>query len=143
MQDWLWPLEPPENGQYKHALRLINALDPLLRDLPHVDACGKRAVAHHCIAIRAHHIRGFRNLRTTRSVFRRSIAMAENVAREFAETGAARAKETFGKVQAAAEESTKVMEQAVSTASKGAADFNSHLLDIAQKNMNAAFDLAR
>jgi phasin len=69
--------------------------------------------------------------------------MAENVAREFAETGAARAKETFGKVQAAAEESTKVMEQAVSTASKGAADFNSHLLDIAQKNMNAAFDLAR
>jgi phasin len=69
--------------------------------------------------------------------------MQENVAREFAEKGAAHAKETYGKVQAAAEETTKVMEHAVSTASKGAADFNSQLLEIAQKNMNAAFDLAR
>ena len=69
--------------------------------------------------------------------------MTENVAREFAEKGADRAKETYGKVQAAAEETAKVMEQTVSTASKGAADFNSHLLEIAQENMNAAFDFAR
>jgi len=69
--------------------------------------------------------------------------MTENVAREFAEKGADRAKETYGKVQAAAEETAKVMEQTASTASKGAADFNSHLLEIAQENMNAAFDFAR
>ena len=69
--------------------------------------------------------------------------MTENVAREFAETSTARAKETYGKAQAAVKESTEVMEQTLSTASKGAADFNSHLLDVAQKNMNATFDLAR
>jgi phasin len=68
--------------------------------------------------------------------------MTENVAREFAEKGVAQAKETYGKVQAAAQETTKVMEQTVSTASKGAADFNSYLLGIAQENLNAAFDFA-
>ena len=35
------------------------------------------------------------------------------------------------------------MEQTYSTASKGAADFNLHLLEIAQENTNAAFDFAR
>jgi phasin len=69
--------------------------------------------------------------------------MAENVAREFAEKSAARAKDTYGKAQAAAEETTKVMERSYSTASKGAADFNLHLLEMAQENMNAAFDFAR
>ena len=69
--------------------------------------------------------------------------MAENVAREFAEKSAERVKDTYGKVQAAAEETTKVMERTYSTASKGAADFNLHLLEIAQVNTNAAFDFAR
>jgi phasin len=69
--------------------------------------------------------------------------MTENEAREFTEKTAARAKETYGKVQAAAKESTEVMEQILSTASRGAADFNSHLLEITQENMNAAFDFAR
>ena len=69
--------------------------------------------------------------------------MTENVAREFAEKTAARAKDTYGKAQAAAEETTKVMERSYSTASKGAADFNLHLLEMAQTNMNAAFDFAR
>jgi phasin len=69
--------------------------------------------------------------------------MRENVAREFAEKSAERVKDTYGKVQAAAEESTKVMERTYSTASKGAVDFNLHLLEIAQENMNAAFDFAR
>jgi hypothetical protein len=35
------------------------------------------------------------------------------------------------------------VEQTYSAASKGAADFNLHLLDITQANMNAAFDFAR
>ena len=69
--------------------------------------------------------------------------MTENVAREFAEKSAERVKDTYGKVQAAAEETTKVMERTYSTASKGAVDFNLHLLEIAQENMNAAFDVAR
>jgi phasin len=69
--------------------------------------------------------------------------MTENAAREFAEKTAARAKETYGKTQAAAEETSKIMERSYSTASKGAADFNLHLLEMAQTNMNAAFDFAR
>ncbi len=69
--------------------------------------------------------------------------MTENAVREFAEQGAARAKETYGKAQAVAGETTRVMEQTYSAASKGAADFNLHLLEMAQANMNAAFDFAR
>jgi phasin len=69
--------------------------------------------------------------------------MTENVAREFAEKGAAHAKDAYGKAQATAGQATKVMEQTYSAASKGAADFNLHLLNIAQANMNAAFDFAR
>jgi phasin len=69
--------------------------------------------------------------------------MQENVAREFAEKGSARAREVYGNAQAAAEETTKVMEQTCSAASKGAADFNLQLFNIAQANMNAAFDFAR
>jgi phasin len=69
--------------------------------------------------------------------------MSDNVARDLAEKGAARAKETYGKAQAAARESTETMEQTYSAASKGAADFNLHLLTIAQENMNAAFEFAR
>ena len=37
--------------------------------------------------------------------------MTENVAREFAEKTAARAKETYGKAQAAAEETSMIMER--------------------------------
>ena len=69
--------------------------------------------------------------------------MTENVVRELTEKGAAYAKDTYGKTQAAAGETTKVIEPTLSAASKGAADFNLHLLDIAQANMNAAFDFAR
>jgi phasin len=69
--------------------------------------------------------------------------MTENVAREFAEKSAERVKDTYGKVQAVAEETTKVVERTYSTASKGAADFNLHLLEMAQANMNGAFDFAR
>jgi hypothetical protein len=69
--------------------------------------------------------------------------MPANAAREFNEKGTAYAKDVYGKTQAAAGEATKVMEQTYSAASKRVADFNLHLLDIAQTNINATFDLAR
>ena len=69
--------------------------------------------------------------------------MTENVVRHTAERGAAHAKDAYRRTQEAAGETTKVMEQTYSAASKGAADFNLHLLDITQANMNAAFDFAR
>ena len=69
--------------------------------------------------------------------------MTENVVRHTAERGAAHAKDAYRRTQEAAGETTKVMEQTYSAASKGAADFNLHLLEMAQANMNAAFDFAR
>src|SRR5438093_7979685 len=67
----------------------------------------------------------------------------ENVVRELTAKGAAYGKDTYAKTQAAAGETTKVMQQTYSAASKGVADFNLHLIDIAQANMNAAFDFSR
>ena len=69
--------------------------------------------------------------------------MSENVVRHTAERGAAHAKDASRRTQEAAGETTKVMEQTYSAASKGAADFNLHLIDITQANMNAVFDFAR
>ena len=70
--------------------------------------------------------------------------MTENAVRHTAERGAAHAKDAYRRTQEATRENTKVIEQAFySAASKGAADFNLHLLDITQANMNAAFDFAR
>jgi phasin len=69
--------------------------------------------------------------------------MTENAAREFVEKSTERVKDTYGKVHAAAKENTEVMEHTYSAASKGAADFNRQFLEMAQENMNAAFDFAR
>jgi len=69
--------------------------------------------------------------------------MTENVAREFVEKSAERVKDTYGKAQGAAADTTKLMERTYSTASKGAMDFNLNVLEIAQENMNAAFDFTR
>jgi hypothetical protein len=68
--------------------------------------------------------------------------MPANVVHEFNEKAADYAKDAYGKTQAAAGEAT-LMGQAYSAASKGAADFNLHLLDVAQTNINATFDFAR
>jgi phasin len=52
-------------------------------------------------------------------------------------------KDTNGKVHAAGKETAEVMQHTYSAASKGAAEFNLHFLEMAQENMNAAFDFAR
>jgi phasin len=58
--------------------------------------------------------------------------MTEKVVRQLAERSVA-----------AAEDTKKGMEHAYTTASKGAVDFSLQLIDMAQANMNAAFDFAR
>jgi phasin len=60
------------------------------------------------------------------------VQQTQKVARQFAERGAT-----------VAEETTKDMEQVYASASKGAADFSAKLLDMAQANMNAAFEFSR
>jgi phasin len=69
--------------------------------------------------------------------------MQENVTREFVDKSVESVKDTYGKAQAAAQETTKVMERTFSASTKSASDFNLHFLEITQANMNAAFDFAR
>ena len=49
----------------------------------------------------------------------------------------------FEKSKITAEQGTKVLEQAFSTASKGVAEFNLKLVDLMRSNTEAAFDFAR
>jgi hypothetical protein len=76
--------------------------------------------------------------------------MAENTTRNFAQKAStdikeatADIKDTWEKSKTAARETTKGMEQSYVSATKGTVDFNLKLLDMAQDNMNAAFDFAR
>ena len=60
--------------------------------------------------------------------------------REFAEKGAAQAKDNWDKMKAVHEEASGVLEDSYSNASKGAADYGLKLIDVARANANAAFD---
>jgi phasin len=62
--------------------------------------------------------------------------------REFAEKGVSQAKANWEKVKAATEESTELLENSYTTASKGAADYGVKLIEIGRANANAAFDFA-
>src|SRR6185437_4194337 len=62
--------------------------------------------------------------------------------REFAERGAAQARDTYEKMKAAAEEATDVLETTYSTATRGASDYGLKMIEAARTNTNAAFDFA-
>jgi len=62
--------------------------------------------------------------------------------REFAEKSITQAKEAYDKVKLAAEEATGLLEDTCSTAAKGAADYNTKVLEAARTNVNAIFDFA-
>ncbi|MEM6667033.1 MAG: phasin [Pseudomonadota bacterium] len=70
------------------------------------------------------------------------IAVPDAV-REMAEKSLEQAKDMYSKVKVAAEEATDMMEDTVSTTSKGVADMNLKALDMAKDNMNASFDFAK
>ena len=62
--------------------------------------------------------------------------------REFAEKSIAQAKDAYDKVKLVAEEATGMLEDACSTAVKGAADYNSKVIEAARTNANSIFDFA-
>lgn len=62
--------------------------------------------------------------------------------REFAEKGVSQAKANWEKVKAATEETTDLLEDSYSTASKGTADYGLKMIEIGRANTNAAFDFA-
>lgn len=60
--------------------------------------------------------------------------------REFAEKGVKQAKEGYDKLKAAAEETTDLLENTYTAASKGATEFNMKALEALRANVNASFD---
>jgi phasin len=67
--------------------------------------------------------------------------MPEQV-RAFAEKGVSQAREGYAKLKDAAETHNSTVEAVFSTATKGAAEVSSTLLDMAKANTNAGFDFA-
>ena len=77
-----------------------------------------------------------------RSVFhRRSVPASEQV-RAFAEKGVSTARDGYQKLEAA-ESNNGALEAAYTTASKGAHDYTTRLLDIAKINTESAFGFAQ
>ena len=62
--------------------------------------------------------------------------------REFAEKGVSQARETYEKFKDVAQSSNQTMEAVYSTATKGASDYSSKVIEMARSNTNAAFDVA-
>jgi phasin len=62
---------------------------------------------------------------------------------QFAEHGAAQAKESFQKMSAATAEASNLIQSSCTTATNGAVEYNAKLIEIACANANAAFDYAR
>jgi phasin len=62
--------------------------------------------------------------------------------REFAEKGAAQAKDTYTKIKAATDEASDAFEGAYTTATKGVSSLGLKVLESARANANASFDHA-
>ncbi|WP_413992077.1 phasin [Labrys okinawensis] len=62
--------------------------------------------------------------------------------RDFAEKGAAQAKETYTKIKAATDEASNALENTYSTATKGVSTLGLKVLENARTNTNATFDHA-
>jgi phasin len=69
--------------------------------------------------------------------------MSDNQSRKFADKSAAFANETVEKGKATAERSARAIEQSYSTAVENMRDYNLKMIDMAQANIEAAFEAAR
>lgn len=62
--------------------------------------------------------------------------------REIAEKSVSQAKDNWEKIKSATEEATDLLEDSYATASKGATQYGTKVIDAARTNTNAAFDFA-
>ena len=70
------------------------------------------------------------------------VEMPEMV-RDFAEKSVQQAKDVYARMKSAAEETTDVLEDTYTTATKGATEFNLKALEALRANVNASFDYTR
>jgi phasin len=68
---------------------------------------------------------------------------APQVSRVIAEAGTTHAKETYGKISAAATEAADLVKESCSTAIKGAQDYNTKFIEFAHANTNSAFSFVQ
>ena len=71
-----------------------------------------------------------------------NVEMPEMV-REFAEKSVQQAKDVYARIKSAAEETTDVLEDTYTSATKGATEFNVKALEVLRVNVNASFDFPR
>jgi phasin len=71
-----------------------------------------------------------------------NVEMPEMV-REFAEKSVQQAKDVYARIKSAAEESTDLLEDTYTSATKGATEFNTKALEALRVNVNASFDYTR
>jgi phasin len=63
--------------------------------------------------------------------------------RDFAEKSVQQAKDVYARIKSAAEETTDVLEDTYTSATKGATEFNLKALEALRANVNASFDYTR
>src|SRR5580658_1168056 len=73
------------------------------------------------------------------SAFDMSKTATPQALRQFAENGAAQARESYEKMSAATAEASNLIQTSCTTAAKGAAEYNAKLIEIACANANASF----
>jgi len=72
--------------------------------------------------------------------FKIPVTEMPEMVREFAEKSVAQAKDAYAKLKSAAEETTDMLEDTYTTATKGATEFNLKALEALRSNVNSAFD---
>ena len=71
------------------------------------------------------------------------MTAAPQAFREMAEKGTTQAKETYEKMNAATAEATDLIKNSISTAVKGAQDYNTKVIEFAQANTKVALDFVQ
>jgi len=88
---------------------------------------------------------GFATAPATQSVqsFAEQAGETPEAVRAFAEKTIAQFRETYAQTRQSMEEATRALEVSLEQASKGTSEFNTKVMEMAQRNVNSGFDFAR
>jgi len=75
--------------------------------------------------------------------FSEQAGEAPEAVRAYAEKSIVQLRDSYAQARQAMEDATTAMETSLDQASKGAAEFNSKVIEMAQRNVNAGFEFAR
>jgi len=75
--------------------------------------------------------------------FSEQAGEAPEAVRAYAEKTIAQLRDTYAQTRQSMEEATRALESSLDQASKGTSEFNTKVVEMAQRNVNAGFDFAR